>query len=103
MVYGLEMEDRPGSPRLVVSREVLNACGYHAFRDRYLRRPPDNVVVAVALASWHFDVPPADRATAALWLRHWDDGTPRFTYLKKRGEERSGCTFDFGAVDQELI
>ena len=55
----------------------------------------DDVVIAVAMASAHPDVSTKDRLTASQWLQYWDDGSPRFTFLVKRGVERTGCTFDF--------
>lgn len=94
VVYAVDLDS---GKRLVVNRDVMNAVGYFKFRDRYLVVPPSDVVVAIALASRHADVNEKDRGVASMWLEHWDDGTPHFTYLVKRGGERSGCTFDFAA------
>jgi hypothetical protein len=96
LVYSVDLDN---GKRVIVNREIMNSMGYFKFRDRYLVVPPNDVVVAVALASRHADVDEKDRATATMWLRHWDDGSPHFTYLVKRGGERSGCTFDFVTVE----
>ena len=80
------------SKRVIVNRELFDLLGHSLFTTRYLLRPSDDVVVAVAVIAGHRDMEGPDQDTAARWLDLWDDSSLHFQYLRKRGLERSGAS-----------
>ena len=71
-------------------REYVQTIGFarrleRNYRHRYLSRPDDHVVLGTAFIEGHSDLDPYDREKALQWLRCWDDATPSFRVLKRKG------------------
>ena len=66
--------------------KLLSSMGERAFNRRYRGRPKDIVIIALALISQHCDLAPRDRELAKKWLSVFDDCSPSFRFLVRRGE-----------------
>ena len=64
--------------------------GLFEFEARYVRRPDDDVVIAVAIISSHIDLDKREQQVANSWLDIWDDGSFEYKMLKKKGLDLTG-------------
>lgn len=55
-----------------------------------MKRPADDIVIAVAMVSSHSDLDGREQQVATAWLDIWDDATFEFKMLKKKGLDLSG-------------
>lgn len=70
--------------------ELRDEIGLFEFEARYVRRPDDDIVIAVAMISSHCDLEARELQMALAWLDIWDDGSFEFKMLKKKGLDLSG-------------
>ena len=74
----------------MINQEVMNELGLFEFEARYVSRPHDDIVVAVAIVSSHSELEKREQQVALSWLDIWDDGTFEYKMLKKKGLDLSG-------------
>jgi hypothetical protein len=68
----------------------MNELGLFEFEARYVNRPHDDIVVAVAMVSSHCELEKREQQVAISWLDIWDDGSFEYKMLKKKGLDLSG-------------
>lgn len=88
----LALEDRfaPVKKRFIHNKDLIDDIGIHAFESRYLVKPPDAVIIALAMMSSHIELSSREIEMAKRWLGLWDDNSLEFRLLKKKGIEMSG-------------
>lgn len=64
---------------------LQNVLGLFDFEERYVKRPHDNVILAVAMISAHHELDQKEKEIAAIWLDTWDDCSRDFKLLRKKG------------------
>ena len=64
---------------------LQNVLGMFDFEERYVKRPHDNVILAVAMISAHHELNQKEKEIATIWLETWDDCSRDFKFLKKKG------------------
>lgn len=69
---------------------LINVMGLFEFETRYVHRPTENIVLAVAMISAHAELEAREKLLAAKWLDIWDDGSRSYKLLKKRGMDLAG-------------
>eukprot|EP01036_Dinobryon_divergens_P025881 gene25881-34473_t len=83
-------KNKNSSNNRVINQEVMNELGLFEFEARYVSRPHDDIVVAVAIVSSHSELEKREQQVALSWLDIWDDGTFEYKMLKKKGLDLSG-------------
>lgn len=69
---------------------LQNVLGLFDFEERYVKRPHDNVVLAVAMISAHHELDQKEKEMATIWLDTWDDCSRDFKFLRKKGYGLAG-------------
>lgn len=69
---------------------LINVMGLFEFESRYVHRPTENIVLAVAMISAHAELEAREKLLAAKWLDIWDDGSRSYKLLKKKGMDLAG-------------
>lgn len=69
---------------------LINVMGLFEFEARYVSRPADNILLAVAMISVHPELEAREKLLASKWLDIWDDGSRGYKLLKKKGMDLAG-------------
>lgn len=69
---------------------LVNALGLFEFEARYVTRPVESIVLAVAMISSHAELEMREKQMANRWLDVWDDGSRAYKLLKKKGMDLAG-------------
>ena len=69
---------------------LVNALGLFEFEARYVTRPVENIILAVAMISSHHELESREKQMAHRWLDTWDDGSRNYKLLKKKGMDLAG-------------
>jgi hypothetical protein len=69
--------------------EIVKQIGLFEFEARYIRRPKDDVIIAVALVSSHTEIELREKQIAASWLDIWEDFSFEYKLLRKKGMDLS--------------
>ncbi len=69
---------------------LVNALGLFEFEARYVARPVENIILAVAMISAHHELESREKQMAHRWLDTWDDGSRHYKLIKKKGMDLAG-------------
>lgn len=78
--------------RKAANQLLVNTLGMFEFEQRYVQRPADDVVMAVAMVSAHTELESRERAMAQRWLDTWDDNSRDYKTLKRKGTDLAGMS-----------
>jgi hypothetical protein len=81
---------QPAGTRRVPNKDVVKVVGQATYEARYVNRPSDIVVLAMALIESHHEISLRERQMATRWLDTWDDNSRDFKLLKKKGMDMCG-------------
>lgn len=88
------VNDNPMVPsnqiRKAANQLLVNALGLFEFEARYVQRPADDIVIAVAMVAAHIELESRERAMAQRWLDTWDDNSREFKALRRKGVDLAG-------------
>jgi hypothetical protein len=81
---------QPAGTRRVPNKDVVKVIGQATYEARYVNRPSDIVVLAMALIESHHEISLRERQMATRWLDTWDDNSRDFKLLKRKGMDMCG-------------
>jgi hypothetical protein len=88
------MDENPIVPsnqiKKAANQLLINALGLFEFEARYVQRPTDDIVIAVAMISMHTELDSRERSMAQRWLDTWDDNSREYKTLRRKGMDLAG-------------
>eukprot|EP01038_Epipyxis_sp_PR26KG_P004852 gene4852-6800_t len=72
------------------NEKLVTYIGLYEYECRYVQRPDNLIIMAMAMISTHHELSEIDQQNARAWLDIWDDGSRDYQMLKRKGYNLNG-------------